>query len=549
MSSAEGGAPMSDVPNERFCPECGHEGQETRCPNDDFPMLRSNQRVHWEPANTHLRGSLLADRYQFLEMLGRGTSGWVYRGRHLTTHQTVAIKVLKREMMADLHQIRRFYLEARTCSQLNHPNIISVYDFGVTSDDLLYTVMELLDGEPLNQRLRREGKLPLEVALELARQVCRALDTAHAAGIVHRDLKPSNLYLCALRGGEDFVKVLDFGLAKVVGESEGAGAGITHAGLVVGSPGYVAPEQIMGANLDGRADLYALGITLFEMLTGSRPFDSKDPTELLRKHLTVQPPPLPMQIDGEPVPAPLATLIARLLDKDPAKRPASAQEVEEELGAIASARGIGRTVAALASRPEPEWSDLLIPADTPAAEPAVGRPAGQRRLRWLVVSIVALGASVAPLLSDGDEMPTANPPVAEGERGLAEGNAAPRSSLPAEAASLPDVPAPVPAASRPTEPKVQTAPLEVPVPAVRTPPERSLDDEPLELPPDTHERAGGALAAPSSAADDPAKDTTDDGPSGAQVERRDPPRKRARPRKPTKTRRGDTPRALEINIL
>ncbi len=269
-----------------------------------------------------LIGRVFDSRYQITALVGRGGMGTVYKAVHVAMNQVVALKVLHREMSKDERQVQRFYQEARASSRLRHPNTIKVFDFGRSDDGHLYLAMEYLEGETLTQLLRREGALPVRRALNIARQVAKSLAEAHANGIVHRDLKPDNIFVTQIYGEEDFVKVLDFGVAKFFQGHPEYGA-LTQAGLVCGTPMYLSPEQALGRTLDGRSDLYSLGVILYEMLAGAPPFRAETPVALVMRHIHDPPPPLGEGSAG--IPEPVRELVFTLLDKDRDRRPASAE--------------------------------------------------------------------------------------------------------------------------------------------------------------------------------------------------------------------------------
>jgi eukaryotic-like serine/threonine-protein kinase len=229
-------------------------------------------------------GRVLDDRYRIVAELGSGGVGVVYRAEHLQLGRPVAVKLLHSEFGASQNQVLRFEREARTLASLSHPNIVTVTDYGVT-DGMPYLVMELLEGCSLQELLRDEGALDPERALDITRQALRALAFAHAQGLVHRDLKPGNIFLQRLPDDPHHVRILDFGLAKfVTGDAAADVAALTRTGAVFGTPAYMAPEQASGDAVDASTDVYALGVVLFEMLAGRRPFVG-NMGELLKHHL------------------------------------------------------------------------------------------------------------------------------------------------------------------------------------------------------------------------------------------------------------------------
>jgi eukaryotic-like serine/threonine-protein kinase len=270
------------------------------------------------------------DGYKVEYRLGAGATGVVFRAKHPAHAQPVALKVLHDNLGTITSLKRRFEREARVLSKLEHPNIVHIMDFGVV-DGLTYIAMELLEGLTLEDVLD-EAPIDADRALDIAAEVLEGLAFAHALHVVHRDLKPANVFLC--RGGragdrsKDRVKLLDFGLAKILSDDDVAEDGtLTRRGRIVGTPAYMAPEQITGVSLDVRADVYALGVLLYELLADRRPFLSERRSELLRAHLLEPPPPLGSVREGLTLDPQLESLVMRALEKDPGKRHADATEL------------------------------------------------------------------------------------------------------------------------------------------------------------------------------------------------------------------------------
>jgi serine/threonine protein kinase len=239
-------------------------------------------------------GSLLGRRinnFELRSVLGQGGMGVVYVAEHPVIGRKVAIKVLHAELARDQRLVKRFINEARAANAIRHDHIVEILDVGTLEDGLPYLVMELLEGETLSARLRREGRLPPEQAVELALQVASALAATHAAGIVHRDLKPDNLFLAADPTGQSRVKVLDFGVAKLRGDLVG-GSDHTNSGALLGTPRYMSPEQCLGrtGEVDHRADVYSLGAILFELVCGQPPFTGQGFGEVLMMQMSTPPP-------------------------------------------------------------------------------------------------------------------------------------------------------------------------------------------------------------------------------------------------------------------
>jgi serine/threonine-protein kinase len=250
--------------------------------------------------------------YDLGERIGKGGMASVYRGRHGLQKQLVAIKIPREEFCEDPQFVRRFLREGRLCAQLNHPAIVRVFDTGQDNAGRPYIVMELLQGETLSARLRR-GPLPVRQALVIIQEVLSALQAAHDLGIVHRDIKPGNIFLTSDGG----VKLMDFGIARAMGESR-----LTMIGSQMGTPEYMSPEQIEDSPLDGRADLYSVGLVLHEMLTGDAPFQADTPFAVMRMQLSYPAPPLPPHI-----PEPVQMAVTKALEKEPRRRFSSAAEM------------------------------------------------------------------------------------------------------------------------------------------------------------------------------------------------------------------------------
>ncbi|HEY3359807.1 MAG TPA: serine/threonine-protein kinase, partial [Polyangia bacterium] len=282
-----------------------------------------------------LIGALIAERYKVLALLGQGGMGSVYRAEHVILKKELALKVLHPELSRLDEVARRFEREAQSASRLTHDAIILVTDFGRAQTPLgniLFLVMELLQGPSLKQVLRERGRLPAAEAAGVVRQILAALEHAHAAGVVHRDLKPDNIMLIEKGGRRDFVKILDFGIAKL-NEPDGKAEALTQAGMVFGTPEYISPEQALGQPADCRADLYAVGVMLYEMLAGVRPFDAENKLEILSAHLTQKPRPPRQAAPGAGIPAALERVVLRAMEKDRAARFASATEMLAALDA------------------------------------------------------------------------------------------------------------------------------------------------------------------------------------------------------------------------
>ncbi len=278
-----------------------------------------------------LVGSVLAGRYRLVRLLGSGAMGAVYVGEHLKIGRRDAIKVLRTSLARDPEAVARFTRGARNASAIRHPNVCTVYDFSDTSDGLQFLAMELVDGESLTDLLEREGPLPADRAVRMAVQAASALEAAHEKGIVHRDLKPDNIMIARGRDGSDLVKVVDFDIAK--GSAEGEGRGVTRLGFVVGTPEYMSPEQLTGDPLDGRSDVFSLGLVFFRMITGTLPYRSESTQDLMVDRLTKDPLKLADVAPDASFPPALQAALDHALARNRDGRCASAREFAVDLWA------------------------------------------------------------------------------------------------------------------------------------------------------------------------------------------------------------------------
>ena len=269
-----------------------------------------------------LLGKVLADRFEMLDRIGEGGMGVVYRARQISVDRMVAIKVLNAQVAQDPQWVGRFINEAKACSKLQHPNTVRLIDFGQTREGLLFMAMEFLDGQSIRTAIDRYGRIQPHRVLKIISQCCQSLAEAHNLGIIHRDIKPDNLFLVSLGGQPDFVKVLDFSVAKL--KQQAGSAMQTQAGVVFGTPNYMSPEQGRGLPLDARSDIYALGIVAYEMLMGRPPFSSQNPMEVLAMHVRTPVPPLVS------IPDRIAQIVLRALNKDPAHRQQTVEQLQNE---------------------------------------------------------------------------------------------------------------------------------------------------------------------------------------------------------------------------
>lgn len=385
-----------------------------------------------------LVGSTLAERYRIDELLGVGGMGAVFRARHLLLKRDVAVKVLHPELVANEDISKRFDREAQSAARLDHPNVVPVTEFGSTDSGMKYMVMQLLSGRELGELL--DGPLEPLRSIELIIQILRGLEHAHGKGVIHRDLKPENVFVTVDHDGEEVLKLVDFGIAKLVGGDEpddiDTAQPLTRMGLVFGTPQYMSPEQATGSEIDHRTDLYSAGVLLYQMLAGYLPFDHEDPVALIRMQVSRDAPPL-----GPHVPPALAEVAMRLMAKTRDDRYPDARSARKALqalhGQLASMAGVPTSYspedtepyAAPIPTPDPAAAEFAHPtgahaptqmslSPTPVEHPTIvpvvaSAPAGPRpplsakHKRWLYVGggVLAVLVLVAlmPGKKDGDD--------------------------------------------------------------------------------------------------------------------------------------------------
>lgn len=392
------------------CPTCGreHPADFAVCPRDATPLRRDQAET--DP----LIGCVLASTYRMLRVLGKGGMGRLYEAEHARIGRRFAVKVLHEAHADKREAVRRFEREADALSRIKSDHVLDVIDVLAAPDGRTTIVTSLLEGEDLQRRLDRCGRLPVGETIALGRMICRGLAAAHAVGVVHRDLKPSNLFLTAGPDGRTTLKILDFGVAKLSDDGE-----VTKHGVVLGTPAYMAPEQARGSHdADERSDLYAVGAVLYRMITGKMPYEGADAAETLSK-LLHSPPPRPRALRRD-IPVALESVIQMVMSRAPDERPRSALELEALLsaaeveGGSSLGSGPGQGAGALGAGGVPrrtqgraqEESTLLLPRGAVAQAADIEKRA--RRARPVAVSLVtggavftaALGASLLRPLAD-----------------------------------------------------------------------------------------------------------------------------------------------------
>ncbi|KLU06981.1 serine/threonine protein kinase [Rhodopirellula islandica] len=342
--------------------------------------------------------------YQVLRRLGSGGMADVYAAKHLKLRRDAALKVLRRTPQTSQEDLRRFEREAQAAACLNHPSIVQVYEIG-DHQGTHFIAQELIDGSNLKQCLQQSGQFTAKEGIEILRCVTEALVVAHSAGVTHRDIKPENI----MRSGEGAIKVTDFGLARVLSNTDASAVDLTRAGLTLGTPRYMSPEQIQGHKVDGRSDLYSLGVTLYHLLAGQPPFDAEEPLALAVKHLHEMPQPLDHTRGSADLPPWLVATIMRLLRKTPDERFASAMELldviranvapsESSLKAIPASNGSGSSTTLESGRSSAAVNYLGSTSATIQLQRVTDAIADDRRydfMRWVGVIGLALLAALA----------------------------------------------------------------------------------------------------------------------------------------------------------
>jgi serine/threonine protein kinase len=413
------------------------------------------------PTTDPLLGQVLADRYLLQKKLGEGGMGAVYLATHNVLEKQVALKVLHGEFARKPDLVERFMQEAKAASRIRHENVIDISDFGTTPEGLVFFAMELLKGRDLHEeiaRARLAGQLlPWERSKKIFLQICAALSAAHGLGIIHRDLKPENIYLIEFLGDPDFVKLLDFGIAKLTEVADGERK-LTRTGMLFGTPEYMSPEQARGDAIDARVDVYAMGCILFQLVTGRVPFEAENFMGVLSLHLTQPPPAIPVDVfDSIGAPRALAQVIDQALAKDRTQRFASIDELARAVRQASGDKPTGPVVAqanvaapsstATLGRVKTQWTGNLSVPEMEVVPP----PPRSRLPIYLGAAILVAGAAVAAamLVGGGGHAPEGGSASARAEAGSAPAPAPGPASVPAAILSPPVPPVPPPPSTAP----------------------------------------------------------------------------------------------------
>ena len=314
-----------------------------------------------------LDGAVLDGRYRLVKALKRGGMGEIYAAEHVDTRRRFAVKILREPWSRDHVTRERFRLEARATSRIVHPHIVEMIDYGVTEAGICYLVMELLYGEDLQATIRREHRLPLRRSAKILVQICKALAAAHKHNIVHRDLKPGNCFRIGFKGVEDFIKLVDFGIAKKLPEAGDSGSNgpLTVAGTVLGTVYYMPPEQATGGMIDHRVDVYAAGAMFYQLVTGKLPFQGRSADETFRMILVDDPKPAKDVAPDLDLPSGFDPLIRKALAKRPESRFESMDELAAAIAALGGRDDARRSMVAPRVAPEPQhrlrgwWTTLM----------------------------------------------------------------------------------------------------------------------------------------------------------------------------------------------
>jgi serine/threonine-protein kinase len=408
------------------CPACNTRYEEggAFCARDGTPLVKDPQ------ANKQdLVGQILADRYRVVRLVGEGGMGQVYEAQHVNINKRFAVKLLRPEIVSNAEAVQRFRQEAWSASSIGHENIIEIEDFATLPSGAVYLAMEFLVGESLAERMRAEPPLPFGEALDVVLQVASGLGAAHDKSIIHRDMKPENIFL-AQKHGRAIVKILDFGIAKVSGAD--GNKSLTRTGTIFGTPHYMSPEQALGKPLDHRADIYSVGVIMYELFTGRVPFEAESFMGILTKHITSTPKPPRQMAPERDISAEMEAVILRAMAKEPDERYQSMGELLHDVAAIAAVRApeilLPRSGSAMMQAAHASGLMAVRPP-TPSSPISVRPPSGvqpllkdtadykldkkRSMLPWVLVGGVALAVGATAIVLVARPVQTIAPPPHE----------------------------------------------------------------------------------------------------------------------------------------
>ncbi len=496
----------------RICPHCQQHTDEKICPDDGFQTVDPSRLAR----NTvqQLVGTIFQARFRLDSLLGAGGFGAVYKATQLAVERPVAVKILHEGAARTLNDLARFQREARAIAAVNHPNIISLVDFGQTDSGRLFLVTEFIEGRELSQVIRDDSPLPSKRIVDIGVQLLDGLDQCHAAGIIHRDLKPENVFVSKRGRLDDFVTLFDFGIAKMHSE---AGQTLTATGTAIGTPKYMSPEQARSWPLTPQADIYGVGLILYELLCGRPAFERADTTAYLLAHATQ--PPAPPSHGDELLEGPLVDFIMRCLSKLPADRPQGAARAAALLDACRDAplRRIPRSTPARsprATRTKAGYGGTLVALATERSSTPIEPPDAAAPRRWApaaaAAALIAAAGVIAAVALTGSDAPKAR----RGDASVALGAATadPVTELratqtPSPRAAPSDAPAEVAATPSDAPAEVAATPSDAPAEAAATP----------------HHAGGAALAEDASGTERPSGAPDADALDGPDVPRPERP--------------------------
>lgn len=390
-----------------------------RCPHD-------GEVVALPAESDGLVGELIDARYVVKAVLGHGGMGIVYAVQHTKLGRPLALKVLRRDLARDADLCKRFIQEARAAAAVNHPGVVQITDFGVLSSGQPYFVMELLSGRSLSRVMAQDRPLPVERLVNIVEQLVDALDAAHQVNVIHRDLKPDNIHVASDPNKKDVIKILDFGLARVAGATR-----LTKQGFVFGTPHYMSPEQAQGDAVDHRADIYALGVLMYEMATGQVPFDAESYMGVLTKHISMPVVP-PSKLLGHRRLGALEVIVLRCLEKRPHKRYQSLRELGDDLRIAVRRTEHGMEIAPRSALSMRRWSPDRVVAGLRHPEPRGNRRVLGVLAGFLAVAVAGAGwwalagmddrSSVASIAGDAQEVAPSSGTVGDGARSAGDGS-------------------------------------------------------------------------------------------------------------------------------